>query len=302
MEQKKSIFENKRLVPLLALIAVFAWGCAYPLIKIGVAQFHIAADDIGGKTLFAGIRFLLAGIVVLALAKIKKRDFAIQKTDWKWVLGFAFVNTALHYFCFYLGVSNSPGSRASVLNSLSTFLLVFLACAFFPEEHVTKKKVIGCAVGFLGLLLLNVGSGMAAAFTFMGDGMIIINCLCSAFGGILTRVVCRKMDAVVATGFSLGLGGVMLIVAGLVMGGRISVVTSKGIFVLFLLVCISSVAFYIYNQLIKLHPVGQVAIYNSLIPIFGILMSCLLLGEPFVAKYILAGILVAIGVYILNYN
>ena len=302
MEQKKSIFENKKCVPFLALIAVFAWGCAYPLIKIGVAQFQIAADDIGGKTLFAGIRFLLAGMVVLILAKANKRDFTIHKTDWKWVLGFAFVNTALHYFCFYLGVSNSPGSRASVLNSLSTFLLVFLACAFFPEEHITTKKILGCVVGFSGLLLLNFGSGMDVAFTFMGDGMIIINCLCSAFGGILTRVVCRKMDAVVATGFSLGIGGVMLIVAGLVMGGRISTVTWRGILVLFLLVCISSVAFSIYNQLITLPQVGQVAISNSLIPIFGILMSALLLGEPFLAKYILAGILVAIGVYILNYN
>lgn len=297
-----SIFQNKRYVPPLALIAAFAWGCAYPLIKLGVEQFQIGADDIGGKTLFAGIRFAMAGAVVLLMAQKGRRDFSVKKSDYGWVLAFALLNTALHYFCFYIGVSNSPGSRASILNSLSTFLLVFLACAVFPEEHITKKKILGCAVGFMGLLLLNMGSDMGGAFTLLGDGMIILNCLCAAFGGILTRIVCKKMDAVVATGLSLGLGGIMLIAAGLLMGGRITTITIAGGWILFLLVCISSVAFYIYNQLIKYHSVGQVAIYNSLIPIFGVMMSCLLLKESFSLKYIASGILVAAGVWILNYT
>lgn len=226
----------------------------------------------------------------------------MKKADYGWVVAFALLNTALHYFCFYIGVSNSPGSRASILNSLSTFLLVFLACAIFPEEHISKKKLLGCAVGFAGLLLLNMGGDIGGSFTLLGDGMIILNCLCSAFGGILTRIVCKKMDAVVATGLSLGLGGMMLTIAGLLMGGRITTITFAGAWILFFLVCISSVAFYIYNQLIKYHSVGQVAIYNSLIPIFGIMMSCLLLGEAFLTKYIMAGLLVAAGVWILNYS
>ena len=297
-----SIFQNKKYVPPLASIAAFAWGCAYPLIKLGVEQFMIEADDIGGKTLFAGIRFALAGAVVLLLAKKGKRSFSVKKTDYGWVVAFALLNTALHYFCFYIGVSNSPGSRASILNSLSTFLLVFLACAIFPEEHISKKKLLGCAVGFAGLLLLNMGGDIGGSFTLLGDGRIILNCLCSAFGGILTRIVCKKMDAVVATGLSLGLGGMMLTIAGLLMGGRITTITFAGAWILFFLVCISSVAFYIYNQLIKYHSVGQVAIYNSLIPIFGIMMSCLLLGEAFLTKYIMAGLLVAAGVWILNYS
>ena len=297
-----SIFQNKKYVPPLALIAAFAWGCAYPLIKLGVEQFQIGADDIGGKTLFAGIRFTLAGMAVLLLAKKGHRDFSVSKSDYGWVFSFALLNTALHYFCFYIGVSNSPGSRASILNSLSTFLLVFLACAVFPEEHITKKKILGCTIGFVGLLMLNLGGDLGGAFTLLGDGMIILNCLCAAFGGILTRIVCKKMDAVVATGLSLGLGGLMLMASGLLMGGRITTITVAGAWILFFLVCISSVAFYIYNQLIKYHPVGQVAIYNSLIPIFGVMMSCLLLKEAFSLKYVLSGFLVATGVWILNYT
>ncbi len=61
------MFHNKKNIPVLALIAVFAWGCAYPLIKLGLEAFDIAPADTGAKTLFAGIRFLLAGGICVEL-------------------------------------------------------------------------------------------------------------------------------------------------------------------------------------------------------------------------------------------
>ena len=125
---RASVFENRKWVPLFAGSAALSWACAFPLIKLGLADFGIAGTDTGGKALFAGARFLLAGLVVLAVAKLCGRSFAVPrgKTRWQLVL-FGLVNTALHYFFFYLGVSNSPGGRASILDSLGTFLLILAA-------------------------------------------------------------------------------------------------------------------------------------------------------------------------------
>lgn len=286
---------------MLALAATFSWGCAFPLIKLGLAEFQIDPQSTGSKALFAGIRFFLAGFVVLILARMLKRSFEIkEKAYYGWIVLFALVNTALHYFFFYIGLSNTYGSRASILDSLSTFLLVFLACLFFKEEHLHTRKVVGCICGFGGILILNAGGGSSGSFTMMGDGMMILNSFCMAFGGILTRIICRKMDALFATGLGLSIGGFMLIVCGKLMGGVIPVWTGKGCVILFLLVCVSSVGFSIYNQLMQFHPVGNVAIYNSLIPVFGVILSCLLLGEAFMPQYIPAGLLVSAGVYIVN--
>lgn len=293
-------FKKRNSIPPFALTAAFVWGCAYPFIKLGVQEFQIAGDDVGSKTLFAGIRFFIAGIVVLMMAVASKKKLHIEKSDYSLMLLFAFINTALHYFCFYIGVSNSFGARASILNTLSTFLLVFLSCMVFKDEHVTTKKVIACLIGFSGLLILNVGGGASGEFTMLGDGMIILNAVCSAFGGILTKIVTKKVDALVATGMSLGLGGLMLIICGKAMGGGNLVVTALGILYLAILVMISVVGFSLYNQLMKYHPVGNVAIYNSMIPIFGVITSCLLLKEPFYLKYIAAAALVGAGVVILN--
>lgn len=298
--KKPSIFESKLFLPFLATTAAFAWGWAYPLIKIGMDEFNVASDDTWGKTLFAGIRFSIAGLIVLIIAKLMNRDFTIGKGNGKIVFALALSNTALHYFCFYLGLSYSYGSRASILNSLATFLLVVIACVVFPEEKMTIAKVSGCLLGFAGLLILNIGSGSSGDFTFLGDGMIILNALCSVCGGLLTRVITKRMDAIVATGMSLFYGGVMLCMAGLVMGGRITTINIKGAIILASLVLISSLAFSLYNQLLANHPVGKVAIYNALIPVFGVMLSCIFLGEAFLAKYIISVIFVASGIYVIN--
>ena len=59
---------NRKVVFLLALFCCVLWGSSYPAIKNGYALFDIAADDIASKLVFAGWRFLLAGLLLLVYA------------------------------------------------------------------------------------------------------------------------------------------------------------------------------------------------------------------------------------------
>ncbi len=309
--KNKSIFEKVKLLPLFGCIAALSWGFAVPLIKIGIKQFQITSDNTGGKIIFAGIRFTIAGLMILLLhfllTRMKTKEPAqagaeIRRLSAKEIgmlILFAFVNTAAMYFCFYIGVSNSPGSRSAILNSLNTFFLVILASLVFREK-VTRAKIIGCLLGLTGILILNLGGEGGGAFTLAGDGMMILSSICSAFGGVLTRIVCRRVEPVFATGSSLVIGGLMLTLCGILMRGTIPAVNVKGTLVLLFLAAISVTAFTIYNQLLVYHPVGKVAIFNALIPVFGVALSCILLGEVFLPRYILAAFLVATGVFVIN--
>ena len=298
---KVNIFQRPVWVAIFALTAAIAWGWAYPLIKLGFAEFGITQAMTGSKMLFAGIRFAMSGFILLIIALVTKRDFRVSKpADWSYMLLFALLNTTFHYSFFYIGLSHSDGARAAILNSLSVFLVVLLACVFFKSDKLTMKKIVGCAVGITGILILNIGKGGGGQFTLLGDGMIVLNALCSAFASLLTRGLSHRVDVFVGTGYSLFFGGLLLIIPSLFMHGTLPHVTFAGLVILGLLIGISALGFALYNKLISCNPIGKIAIFNSLIPVVGTLTSCLCLGEPFYVKYLIACLLAMVGIYIIN--
>ena len=300
-ETKTSIFQRPAWVVTFALTAAIAWGWAYPLIKLGFGEFGITQEMTGSKMLFAGIRFAISGVIVLLLARGKGKSFGVVRpVNWWYLLVFALLNTTLHYAFFYIGLSHSEGARAAILNSMGVFLLVLLACLFYKSDKLTMRKIFGCVIGFVGILILNLGGGESGHFTWLGDGMIILNALCSASAGLMTRGLRTRVDVFVGTGYSLGIGGVLLIVPGLLLGGTLPQVTGMGIVILGLLIGISTMGFALYNKLLSCNPVGKVAIFNSLIPVVGAITSCLCLNEPFYWKYLMAALLATGGVYIIN--
>ena len=302
-----SIFQRPVWVALLAFTAAFSWGWAFPLVKLGFAEYGITQDMTASKMLFAGLRFGLAGIIILLIAATTGRSFSYKSTAPKgsfsnalFLLLFALMNTTLHYACFYIGLSYSQGARAAILNSMSVFTLVILACIFFKSDKMTYRKMLGCVVGFAGILTLNMGNQESGAFTLLGDGLIILNALCGAFAGLLTRGVNKRIDVFVGTGYSLAVGGFLLIIPSLLMGATLPQITLWGVCILALLVGISTIGFALYNKLLTCNPIGKVAIWNSLIPVVGALTSCICLHETFYAKYIWAAGLATIGIYIIN--
>lgn len=307
-----SIFQRPLWVSIFALTAAIVWGWAYPLIKLGFAEFGITQTMTGSKMLFAGIRFAFSGIIILLIALCTGKSFAFKQSQKPttlasshfvtvlYILTFSLINTTLHYTFFYIGLSYSQGARAAILNSMSVFAVVILACIFFKSDKMTMRKVVGCVIGICGILALNLGAAESGSFTLMGDGMIILNALCGATAALMTRGLNKRVEVFVGTGYSLAVGGALLVIPGLLMGGTLPNITPWGCAILLMLIGISTLGFSLYNKLLTCNPVGKVAIYNSLIPVVGAVTSCLCLGEPFYWKYVVAGTLATAGIYIIN--
>lgn len=301
LETKTSIFQRPAWVVTFALTAAIAWGWAYPLIKLGFGEFGITQEMTASKMLFAGIRFAISGLIVLTIASGKQKSFGVARPrNWWYILLFALFNTTFHYAFFYIGLSHSEGARAAILNSMGVFLLVLFACVFYKSDKLTWRKILGCIIGFVGIMALNIGGRESGRFTFMGDGMIILNALCSASAGLMTRGLRTRVDVFVGTGYSLAFGGALLVIPGLLLGGTLPHITAWGVVILALLICISTLGFTLYNKLLSCNPVGKVAIFNSLIPVVGAITSCLCLDEPFYWKYMIAAILATMGIYVIN--
>ena len=298
------IFKNNKYKTLLAVICSVGWSLAYPFIKIGYQEFRIAPDDLGGKILFAGVRFFMAGVFVLLFCSFRKEPLRLKdKKDLRWLFLLALVNTTLHYIFAYIGLGYNPSARSTILDSLGSFILIFLSTMIFSDDRMSSGKVIGCLLGLAGIIVINIepGGHFFENITFRGDGMILINVIFSALGGLITRVVSRKMNIMPATGWSMMTGGLLILLIGLVIGlDRSWVVTSKGIFVLFTLIMISAVCFAIYNELLAWHPISKISIYSALIPVLGVIFAALLLKEELKWQYFISVLLVAAGIWLVN--
>lgn len=288
----------------MAIFCAFGWSLAYPLIKIGYQEFQIASADFGGKILFAGIRFLFAGLLVSGFCCLRKKKLELEnKNDLWWLILLAIVNVTLHYMFAYIGLGYNPSARSTILDSMGGFFLIILSTIIFSDDKISVPKMFGCVLGFAGIVAINIqpGADFFENITFRGDGMILLNACCAAFGGVITRVVSKKMNMMQATGQSMTVGGALLLVIGFVIGTNNSWGLSiKGIFVLIALIMISAVCFAVYNELLAYHPISEIAIYNALIPVLGVIFAALMLKEELKCQYFIAVVMVACGVYLVN--
>lgn len=299
-----SIFQDKRMKVFLAVFVMIGWSLAYPLIKLGYQEFQIDGTDLGGKILFAGVRFFMAGTAVTLYCHFKKVKSDITNSgDIAWLVLLGIVNTALHYMFAYIGLGYNSSARSTILDSMGGFILILLSTLIFPDDRMNWRKALGIILGVAGIISINIqpGADFFSDITFMGDGMILLNACCTAFGGLITRVVSRRMNITRATGYSMQIGGALLLLTSLVIRpGTAWVFTPKGIFILLCLITISAVCFAIYNELLSYHPISEIAIYNALIPVLGVIFAALLLHEELKLQYIIAVILVAIGIHVVN--
>jgi drug/metabolite transporter (DMT)-like permease len=109
------------------------------------------------------------------------------------------------------------------------------------------------------------------------------------------------MDSVILTGYQLSIGGFVLIVAGYAIGGKLSGFTLASTALLAYMVLLSSVAYSLWTVLLKYNRVGQVAVFNLLIPIFGAALSAFFLGESILEwKNAVALALVCSGIWLVT--
>jgi drug/metabolite transporter (DMT)-like permease len=296
-------FSRPKVVVLLATLCCLLWGSSYPAIKNGYALFHIAQGDIPGKLVFAGYRFVMAGMVLLAIAAASgKAVFGMSSRTMARLSLLGLTQTAIQYVFFYIGLAYTTGVRGSILNATTTFFSVLLAHFIFHNDRITPRKALGCIVGFAGVLVVNFGQGLLDfEFTLLGEGFIVIAAFVLSAASIYGKRLSQGMDVMVMTGWQLGIGGVFLLIAGYAAGGTLSGFTVVSTSLLAYLAVLSSAAFCIWSLLLKYNPVGTVSVFNFLVPVFGSALSALFLDESILEwKNLLALLLVCSGIWLVT--
>lgn len=296
-------FTNKKFLIITAVLCCFLWGSAFPAVKIGYKLLNISNADIPSELLFAGYRFTLAGIIVLIISALTGNNIlklSKKNTENLFLLGI--IQTTLQYIFFYIGLANTTGVKGSVMNSTGAFFSVILAHFIYKNDKLSINKVIGCLLGFAGVIIINFNTDLLIfSFSLTGDIFIITAAFIFSIGSIYGKKLSENLDVTIVTGYNLFIGGIVLVILGLISGGRVVNFTISSSLLLFYMAIISSAAFSLWTLLLKYNKVGTVSVFNFLIPVFGTILSSIFLGENiFQLKNIIALLLVCIGIWSVN--
>lgn len=298
---KEQWITSKLGVGVCAVLAAVLWGSAYPGIKLAYQCLNIGSAEIWSQVLFAGCRFTVAGLMTLALSfSLQKRVTIPSKAEFGDFLLLGFVMTYLCYLFFHIGLANTTGVKSAIWGSMSTFSTVLFSHFFTKNDRLSMRKTAGCILGFLGIVLLNLG-GDFSGFSALGEGCLLLNAICFGAGSILSKKVSFKKDAVYVSGYQLLFGGVGLLLTGILGGGHFNTISLRGVLLIAYLAFVSAGGFGLWTTLLKWNPSSRVAIFHFLTPLFGAVFSSLVLGEKlFSAQNLSALVLVCMGVAIAN--
>lgn len=303
MEEKKHILERPLIVCLGATLCCLLWGSAFPFVKIGFGRLNISSADIPAEILYAGLRFTLAGVMTIIIAScVKKRVVRPTARAVPKIAALSLFQTIIQYFFFYIGLSNTSGVKASVIEAANVFVALAVSCLIFRMEKVTAAKIVGSIIGFAGVVLVNLG-GMTMGFTLTGEGFILISTVAYAFSSVLMKKWSTEYDPLMLSGWQFLFGGIVMAAGGFIAGGRIHGFDGVSVILLIYLAFVSSAAYSLWSSLLKHNPVSKISVYGFLNPVFGVILSAVILGEAeqaFGWKSLAALALVCVGVYIVS--
>ena len=304
IKEKESIFSKPIVLILGALLCCALWGSATPAIKTASALL-IPVSSIPSTILFAGIRFTGAGIITVAIYSIARKKFLYpKKENIPKVLTVSAFQTVIQYIFFYVGLTYTTGVKGTIASGSSAFFCVLIASLIFRQEKLTLKKIIACIIGFAGIVIINL-NGFELTMNFLGDGFVILSTVAYAFSSVFMKKFSKSEDPVVISGYQFIIGGAFMTLLGVILGGKISFASAKGVIILVYLAFLSAVAYALWGMLLKYNPVSKVSVFTFTTPIFGTLLSLVFLPEASGVEpinLVITLVLVSLGIFLLNYQ
>lgn len=296
---------RRRSVALLAIFCCILWGSATPFIKVGYGLFAIGSGDTASLILFAGTRFTISGVLVILMGSIPaKKLLTPRKTSWGMILRLCVFQTVMQYVCYYVGLAHSTAVKASIINATSTFFCILIASLVFHQESLRLHKMVGCVIGFAGVVLVNVTpQGFGGGLSLLGEGLLLLAPLAYAISSTMLKDYSKWESPLVLSGYQFILGGAIMIAAGVLSGGRLHPQSWTAFPVLGYLAFLSAAAYSVWGLLLKYNPVSRVAVFSFLNPIVGVVLSAVLLQEEQYISWvqcIAALALVSAGIYTIN--
>jgi drug/metabolite transporter (DMT)-like permease len=284
----------------LVFVGLF-WGATF-------SAGRIVAQAVPHMVAAAG-RFAIACSLLVALA-YKLEGGLPRLTRQQLVATFALGVTGIFIYnvSFFAALAHMPAGRAALFVALNP-IVTALALAILFKERLSKRKWFGITIAFIGAFVVITRGDISGALhdlsTSIGIGELIMFCAITSWAAytIIGRHALKDLSPVAATCYA-SFWGFLLLCCGAAFElptvdiSRFTwqVIAAIGYLAIFGTV----IAFVWYYEGVKTIGPARTAVFNNLVPVFGILFGALLLHEPILISMIIGGALVIIGVTLTN--
>lgn len=297
---------SKLQTTLLAIFCCLLWGSAMPVLKICYREMNISGSSISENLTLISMRFLLAGMLLLGLSLVLKMPlFKLKAGDIKDIVILGICSTTLQYFFFNIGLANTPGVKAIVIEQMSIFFSILLAHFIYMDDKINAQKSAGLTLGLLGLVIVNINADTGNLFQFkiIGEGFMLMAGLNSALAMIIAKKLGSKLPTLVMTTWQMIVGSLLLFIVAISMGGRPEQLsfTPLSTVLFFYSAVLSAAAFGIWFYILQYRKVGDLSIYKFIIPVSASILGAIFLPEePILLVHVIGLLLVSFGIIIVN--
>lgn len=305
---RRRLAEHSAWAYVMVLLATLFWAGNITLgrtLRYTAGPFTIAA----GRMVVASLVFLFLirglpkGERGLSRAGERGREWRGREwrgREWPWLVAMALLGMVGCPVTLYMAVRYTTASTTSLISGSGPLITLMLTAALL-HTRLTRSQLAGAALSLVGVvLLIAAGEGWALSGFRLNAGALImlLNMVMWGLYSVMGRVVTRRRSALWLTAYSTWFAApVLVLVAALVEWRQAPPVvdTALVLAVLYIGVFATCLAYLMWNEGVRrVGPEGVMAFYN-LLPVFGVLLAALFLGEQIVAGQWLGGGLIVSG-------
>ena len=274
----------------------FFWGSSYFWIKI-------ALDTVPPLTLIAG-RLVLASLFLWAVVLLTRETLPRSPRQYGHLLVMAFVNIVVPFILIAYGEQTIDSALASILNATVPLFVIVLAPMFLPDEDITWARVAGLAIGFAGVVLLVAPDLVNVQDSDLtGELLLLGSSLSYGIGNVYAKRNVKGLAPRIPALFQVFLATLVIVPAALVVDRPLETVQPAPeavLAIVWLGIIGSGLAYLCYFTILANWGATRTSLVAYLLPVVGIVLGAVVLGDPVTLNRIAGTALVIAGIALVN--
>jgi len=274
------------------LILCGIWGSTWLFIKLGL-------NDLPPVT-FAGIRFVIASLVLFAFVRFRRLTLPRNRSDWMFLAFTGVLSFTLNYGLVFWGEQYISSGLAALLQATLPAFGLVIAHFYLPGERITWAKIAGVILGVLGVGVvfsnqLSIAGGTALA----GSIALVLSAFFAAYSNVLVKARGQKLNPAILAAGQMFFGMIPLLMIGLLVDGsplRLHWTMISAVAMLYLALVGSVLAFLLYYWLVHNMDVTKSMLIALVTPVVAVVLGMLVLREELNWRTVAGGAMIMAGI------